>query len=148
MPPQREGAREGARGGGREEGRLKHRDRSPRERAEGAVTPGHGAGAGRRAGDKRDQRDRRHRPGRRVRASGAPRRGADGGSESGTAGGARHGKIWRIGAMGYNARKDAILRTLSSLGSVLRLHGLSLPKEDGALAALEVYRAAEKSAAS
>jgi len=72
----------------------------------------------------------------------------DFGIEIGTSFGPLHGKIWRIGAMGYNARKDAILRTLSSLGSVLRLHGLSLPKEDGALAALEVYRAAEKSAAS
>jgi aspartate aminotransferase-like enzyme len=47
--------------------------------------------------------------------------------------------------MGYNARKDTILRTLTALSSVLRLHGMSLPEKDGAHAALEVYRAAESS---
>lgn len=64
----------------------------------------------------------------------------DFGIEIGTSFGPLHGKIWRIGAMGYNARKDAILRSLSSLTSVLKLHGMKLPKGDAALAALEVYR--------
>ena len=66
----------------------------------------------------------------------------DFGIEIGTSFGPLHGKIWRIGAMGYNARKDAILRTLSSLTSVLKMHGVKLPDEDAALAALEVYRSA------
>lgn len=65
----------------------------------------------------------------------------DFGIEIGTSFGPLHGKIWRIGAMGYNARKDAILRTLASLSSVLRMHGLSLPEGDAAAAALSVYRA-------
>ena len=67
----------------------------------------------------------------------------DFGVEIGTSFGPLQGKIWRIGAMGYNARKDAILRTLSSLATVLKLHGMKLPEADGALAALEVYRSAE-----
>ena len=65
------------------------------------------------------------------------------GIEIGTSFGPLHGKIWRIGAMGYNARKDAILRTLSALTSVLRHHGMKLPEKDAALAALEVYLANE-----
>lgn len=67
----------------------------------------------------------------------------DFGIEIGTSFGPLHGKIWRIGAMGYNARKDTILRTLTALSSVLRLHGVRLPEGDAAHAALEVYRAAE-----
>jgi len=65
----------------------------------------------------------------------------DFGVEIGTSFGPLHGKIWRLGAMGYNARKDAILRTLASLGSVLNAHGMKLHGEDGALAARDVYRA-------
>jgi len=67
----------------------------------------------------------------------------DFGVEIGTSFGPLQGKIWRIGAMGYNARKDAVLRTLASLTAVLKFHGMKLPETDGALAALEVYRAAE-----
>lgn len=67
----------------------------------------------------------------------------DFGIEIGTSFGPLHGKIWRIGAMGYNARKDTILRTLSSLTSTLKLHGVKLPEDDAALAALEVYRSAQ-----
>lgn len=65
------------------------------------------------------------------------------GVEIGTSFGPLHGKIWRIGAMGYNARKDAILRTLNALTSCLRLHGYKAPAEDAALAALEVFKSAE-----
>lgn len=64
----------------------------------------------------------------------------DFGIEIGTSFGPLHGRIWRIGAMGYNARKDAVLRTVASLASVLRLHGMRLPGEDAAHAALKVYR--------
>jgi len=40
--------------------------------------------------------------------------------EIGTSFGPLHGKIWRIGTMGYNARKDAVLHTLQSLETLLR----------------------------
>ena len=48
--------------------------------------------------------------------------------EIGTSFGPLHGKIWRIGTMGYNARKDAVLTTLQSLETVLRRvgHGMDL----------------------
>lgn len=65
------------------------------------------------------------------------------GVEIGTSFGPLHGKIWRIGAMGFNARKDAILRTLNALTSCLRLHGYPAPQEDAALAALEVFASEE-----
>lgn len=66
----------------------------------------------------------------------------DFGIEIGTSFGPLHGKIWRIGNMGYNCRKEFILQTLSALASTLRIHGMALPDADPALAALEVYRAA------
>ena len=40
--------------------------------------------------------------------------------EIGTSFGPLHGKIWRIGTMGYNAREDAVQRTLQALKAVLR----------------------------
>ena len=40
--------------------------------------------------------------------------------EIGTSFGPLHGKIWRIGTMGYNARKDAVLETLTALEKVLK----------------------------
>lgn len=43
--------------------------------------------------------------------------------EIGTSFGPLQGKIWRIGTMGYNARKDAVLHTLQSLESTLRRAG-------------------------
>ncbi|KAA8998981.1 alanine--glyoxylate aminotransferase family protein [Affinibrenneria salicis] len=39
--------------------------------------------------------------------------------EIGTSFGPLQGKIWRIGTMGYNARKDCVLQTLSALEAVL-----------------------------
>lgn len=67
------------------------------------------------------------------------------GVEIGTSFGPLHGKIWRIGAMGYNAREDAILRTLNALASCLKLHGMTLSETDPALAAMEVYTQANAS---
>jgi len=67
------------------------------------------------------------------------------GVEIGTSFGPLRGKIWRIGTMGYNARKDAVLRTLSALASSLRRRGMRLPAADPALAALEVYEEAAPS---
>lgn len=43
----------------------------------------------------------------------------DFGIEIGTSFGPLQGKIWRIGAMGYNARKDAVLETLAALEKIL-----------------------------
>jgi (S)-ureidoglycine-glyoxylate aminotransferase len=42
------------------------------------------------------------------------------GIEIGTSFGPLHGKIWRIGTMGYNAREDAVQRTLQALKTALR----------------------------
>ena len=46
----------------------------------------------------------------------------DFGIEIGTSFGPLHGKVWRIGTMGYNARKDAVLVTLAALEQVLAHH--------------------------
>lgn len=63
----------------------------------------------------------------------------DFGIEIGTSFGPLHGKIWRLGSMGYNARKDAVLQTLASLEAVLRRSGHSLTAGSGTGRALEVY---------
>lgn len=47
----------------------------------------------------------------------------DYGIEIGTSFGPLKGKVWRIGTMGYNARKDAVLTTLSAMEHVLRRAG-------------------------
>ena len=58
--------------------------------------------------------------------------------EIGTAFGPLAGKIWRIGAMGYNARKHKVLITLAALEAVLRGEGAAVTS--GAVdAALEVF---------
>jgi len=62
--------------------------------------------------------------------------------EIGTSFGPLHGKVWRIGAMGYNARKDCVLVTLGALETVLAAEGLKLPRGAAVDAALGVYRAA------
>lgn len=59
--------------------------------------------------------------------------------EIGTSFGPLHGKIWRIGTMGYNARKDAVLNTLQSLETVLRKHKHKHDAGGGVDAALAVY---------
>lgn len=62
--------------------------------------------------------------------------------EIGTSFGPLRGRIWRIGAMGYNARPDAVLVTLSALDTILAAEGLRLPRGAGVDAALAVYRSA------
>lgn len=42
----------------------------------------------------------------------------DFGIEIGTSFGPLNGKIWRIGTMGYNARKDCVMQTLVALEAV------------------------------
>ena len=59
--------------------------------------------------------------------------------EIGTAFGPLQGKIWRIGAMGYNAMKHKVLITLGALEAVLRAEGFVAPAGAAVEAALEVY---------
>ncbi len=63
---------------------------------------------------------------------------ADFGIEIGTSFGPLHGRVWRIGTMGYNARTDAVLTTLAALESVLRRFGASVPAGGGVEAARDV----------
>ena len=66
----------------------------------------------------------------------------DFGIEIGTSFGPLHGRVWRIGTMGYNARPDAVYTTLAALESVLRRFGLPVPSGGGVEAASDVYRLA------
>lgn len=61
------------------------------------------------------------------------------GIEIGTSFGPLHGRIWRIGTMGYNAREDAVLTTLGALEQVLRGAGADVVAGGGVGAAREVY---------
>ena len=63
----------------------------------------------------------------------------DFGIEIGTSFGPLHGKVWRIGTMGYNARTDAVLTTLACLEQVLRAAGAGVTPGGGVGAAKEVY---------
>lgn len=63
----------------------------------------------------------------------------DFGIEIGTSFGPLVGRIWRIGAMGYNCRKDAVLITLAALETVLAAEGFRLPRGAGVDAARAVY---------
>ncbi len=59
--------------------------------------------------------------------------------EIGTSFGPLNGRIWRIGAMGYNARKDTVLVTLGALETVLAAEGFKLPRGAGVDAARASY---------
>lgn len=59
--------------------------------------------------------------------------------EIGAAFGPLAGKVWRIGAMGVNARKHAVLTTLAALEAVLRGEGFAFKAGAGVDAALEVF---------
>lgn len=65
----------------------------------------------------------------------------DYGIEIGTSFGPLHGKVWRIGTMGHNARKDAVLTTLAAFEQVLRRAGVRVPPGGGVDAAQAVYTA-------
>ena len=60
--------------------------------------------------------------------------------EIGTAFGPLAGKIWRIGAMGYNATKAKVATTLAALEAVLRAEGFATPPGAGVDAALAEWR--------
>jgi (S)-ureidoglycine-glyoxylate aminotransferase len=62
--------------------------------------------------------------------------------EIGSSFGPLHGKIWRIGAMGYNASKPNVLTTLGALEAVLRAVGATVRSGAGVDAALAVYEGA------
>jgi (S)-ureidoglycine-glyoxylate aminotransferase len=63
----------------------------------------------------------------------------DFGIEIGTSFGPLHGRIWRIGTMGYNARKQNVLVCLGALEGVLRRAGFALPAGAGVEAAYAAY---------
>ena len=64
------------------------------------------------------------------------------GIEIGTSFGPLQGRIWRIGAMGYNARRDAVLTTLAALETVLAGEGMKLTRGAGIDTARAVYQSA------
>ena len=66
----------------------------------------------------------------------------DFGIEIGTSFGPLHGKIWRIGTMGYVCRRQNVLRCLASLEQALRRNGFSAPAGAGVDAAARVYERA------
>ena len=68
----------------------------------------------------------------------------DFGIEIGTSFGPLHGKIWRIGTMGYVCRKANILRCLASFAAVLRRNGHAAPAGAGVDAAYKVYAEAKQ----
>jgi (S)-ureidoglycine-glyoxylate aminotransferase len=65
---------------------------------------------------------------------------ADFNIEIGTSFGPLHGRIWRIGTMGYNARADAVLNTLGALDTILSQEKFKLPRGAAVDAALAAYR--------
>lgn len=66
--------------------------------------------------------------------------------EIGTSFGPLKGTIWRIGTMGYNARRDCVLQTLTALEQELRKAGFSSQSGAGVIAAEDFYTAQQVSA--
>lgn len=69
---------------------------------------------------------------------------SDFGIEIGTSFGPLHGKIWRIGTMGFGCRKDNVLACLAALEMTLRRNGHSASAGAGVDAALAVYNSADQ----
>ncbi|MCG8710716.1 alanine--glyoxylate aminotransferase family protein [Brenneria sp. 4F2] len=63
--------------------------------------------------------------------------------EIGTSFGPLQGKIWRIGTMGYNARKDCVMQTLSALEAVLNHLGFGSVQGAALQAAWDCYAGEE-----
>jgi len=59
--------------------------------------------------------------------------------EIGTAFGPLAGRIWRIGAMGYNAMQHKVLITLGALEACLRREGFALPAGEAVTAAMAAW---------
>lgn len=62
--------------------------------------------------------------------------------EIGTSFGPLYGKIWRIGTMGYNARRDTVLTTLAALDAVLNRYGFKTIQGQALQSAWDVYASA------
>ena len=60
--------------------------------------------------------------------------------EIGTSFGQLAGKIWRVGAMGYNARQDCVLMTLAAMETVLAAEGYRFTRGAGVDAAYQAYK--------
>jgi len=60
--------------------------------------------------------------------------------EIGTSFGPLHGRIWRVGTMGYNAREDCVLATLAALEAVLAAEGAKVKRGAAVDAAMQVYK--------
>ena len=71
---------------------------------------------------------------------------ADFGIEIGAAFGPLQGRIWRIGTMGYSARRENVLLALVALESVLRREGWKAEAGAGVEAALACYAASDAAA--
>ncbi len=67
----------------------------------------------------------------------------DFGIEIGTSFGPLVGKVWRIGTMGYNARTQCVMQTLSALEAVLHRQGFATPQGAGMQAAWDYYAQSE-----
>jgi (S)-ureidoglycine---glyoxylate transaminase len=63
--------------------------------------------------------------------------------EIGSSFGPLHGKIWRIGSMGYNAHPDCVLTTLGGFEVVLHGFGVKMTRGAAVDAAWQVFRDAE-----
>jgi len=50
-----------------------------------------------------------------------------------------HGKIWRIGTMGYSCRQENVLFALSALEACLIRHGAKVKAGGGVQASLDIY---------
>ncbi|MDE1514189.1 MULTISPECIES: pyridoxal-phosphate-dependent aminotransferase family protein [Vibrio] len=61
------------------------------------------------------------------------------GIEIGTSFGPLHGKIWRIGTMGYNARQECVLSTLVALEAILIKHKAAIFSGQAVAAAIKYY---------
>ena len=55
-----------------------------------------------------------------------------------------HGKIWRIGTMGYSCRKENVLSVLGALEAVLIRHHVKVNRGEAIQSALDVYAAEGK----
>jgi (S)-ureidoglycine---glyoxylate transaminase len=63
----------------------------------------------------------------------------DFGIEIGTSFGPLKGKMWRIGTMGYNARKDCVLHTLAALEATINRYGYKTVQGKAMEAAWNIY---------
>jgi (S)-ureidoglycine---glyoxylate transaminase len=55
-----------------------------------------------------------------------------------------HGKIWRIGTMGYSCRKENVLSVLGALEAVLIRHGVQVDRGAALQATLDVYTSGDE----